>query len=416
MASSTTNVQWQKRIERELEGNILRFWMKHAIDEKQGGFYGEVSRDLTVTPEAPKSLVLNARILWTFASAYRLKPDPGYLTMAERAYRYLNERFTDNEHGGLFWMVDAAGQPLSMKKQIYGQAFAIYAYSEFYRAADEAEALARAIELFHLLEQHSYDSVYKGYVEALSRDWAQTDDFSLSGKDLNEKKSMNTHLHVMEAYTSLYRVWKSEELRVKLKELIQITIEHIIDDESAHFLLFFDEQWKSKSHHISYGHDIEGSWLLVEAAEALGDKALLAEAKEIALRMAEAVYQEGVDADGGLFNEADSGGLIDSDKDWWPQAEAVVGFYNAYQLSGDLKYREAAVRSWMFIEQYIVDREHGEWHWSVLRDGTPSGNLQKISAWKCPYHNARACFEMLVRLRSGAAHTDHTDFHYNGGR
>lgn len=395
---SENNQQWLASIKQELESNILGFWMKHTVDEKNGGFYGYISRDLTINPEAGKSLVLNTRILWTFASAYRITGNEHYLNIADRAYEYVSEHFVDPEYGGLYWMVDAAGQPAETKKQVYGQAFAIYAYSEYYRATGNESALQQAIDLFHTLERYSYDDQFMGYFEALTREWQETDDNSLSEKDLNEKKSMNTHLHVMEGYTNLYRVWKSDELRSKLKELIEITIKHIINPVNAHFILFFNEQWNYKSEHISYGHDIEGSWLLVEAAEVLGDEALLSAAKESAIRMADATLNEGVDADGGLLNEAGPEGLLDTHKDWWPQAEAVVGFYNAYQMTGEEKYREAAVRSWAFIERFIVDKEHGEWHWSVNRDGSPSDNVQKVSPWKCPYHNGRACFEMIERL------------------
>jgi mannobiose 2-epimerase len=395
---SDSNQQWLASIKHELESNILSFWMEHTLDETNGGFYGFISRDLHVSRGAGKSLVLNTRILWTFASAYRITGNEQYLKIAERAYRYVNEHFMDPEYGGLYWMVDAAGKPSETKKQVYGQAFAIYAFSEYHRATGNEAALQQAIELFHTLEKYSYDQQYKGYFESLTREWQETDDNSLSEKDLNEKKSMNTHLHVMEGYTNLYRVWKSDELHAKLKELIEITIKHIINEDNAHFILFFDEEWNGKSNHISFGHDIEGSWLLVEAAEVLGDKELLASAKAIAIRMAEATLNEGVDEDGGLLNEAGPKGYIDTDKDWWPQAEAVVGFYNAYQMTGEDKYREAAERSWQFIESCIVDKEHGEWHWSVKRDGTPSENIEKVSSWKCPYHNGRACFEMIERL------------------
>ncbi|NIK80253.1 mannobiose 2-epimerase [Paenibacillus castaneae] len=398
------NQQWLERIEQELESNILGFWMKHTVDEQNGGFYGFISRDLTVNPEAGKSLVLNTRILWTFASAYRILGNEQYLKIADRAYNYVKKHFIDNEFGGLYWMVDAAGSPLETKKQVYGQAFAIYAFSEYYRATGNEAALQQAIELFRTLERYSYDKEYKGYFEALTREWQETDDNSLSEKDLNEKKSMNTHLHVMEGYTNLYRVWKSDELHAKLKELIEITIKHIVNPDNAHFILFFDEQWNYRSEHISYGHDIEGSWLLFEAAEVLGDEALLEEVKAIAIRMAEATFNEGVDEDGGLLNEAGPDGLIDTHKDWWPQAEAVVGFYNAYQMTGEEKYRDAAVRSWSFIEDFIVDKEHGEWLWSVTRDGTPSDNIEKVSPWKCPYHNGRACFEMIERLKGAPTH------------
>ncbi|MCR2806085.1 AGE family epimerase/isomerase [Paenibacillus soyae] len=396
--TAKTDVQWAAAIERELKDNILKFWMEHAPDEASGGFHGYVSRSLEVKHDADRSLVLNTRILWTFASAYRLYGDERYLEMADRAYRYVIDHFTDREHGGLFWSVTSEGQPASDKKQVYGQAFAIYAFSEYYRATGNDAALELAISLFRVLERYSYDPVNKGYLEALARDWTETDDNSLSSKDLNTKKSMNTHLHVLEAYTNLFRIWPSDELKPKLRELIEVTVDRIVDNETAHFLLFFDLEWNSQTDHVSYGHDIEGSWLLHEAAEVLGDAELLERVKGVAVRMAEVTYREGVDKDGGIFNEAGPEGLLDTDKDWWPQAEAVVGFYNAYQLTGETKYKEAAAGAWRYIEEHMVDREFGEWFWSVTKEGKPSDNPEKISAWKCPYHNGRACFEMLERL------------------
>ncbi|GIO14832.1 cellobiose 2-epimerase [Cohnella xylanilytica] len=391
--------QWREELTAELKDNILGYWIKNTVDEKRFGFVGEISHDGEVRYDADKGLVLHARILWTFASAYRLYKDEAYLKMARRAYEALNEKFRDPVNGGLYWMIDVSGQPAQDKKQVYGQAFVIYALSELVRATGDAEALAWAGDLYRLLEKHAYDPVHLGYVEALARDWTETPDLSLSGKDLNERKSMNTHLHVLEAYTNLYRVWKPEGLRAKLKELIEVHLDKIIDSSTNHFLLFFDDEWNSKSDHVSYGHDIEGSWLLWEAAEVLGDEDLLPKVKEAALRMAEATLAQGVDADGGLFNEFD-GHHLDDSKDWWPQAEAMVGFLNAYQLSGDSRYLEAAQGSWSFISKYVSDREGGEWHWQVTRAGEPvrSANQPKVGAWKCPYHNSRAIFEALERL------------------
>jgi cellobiose epimerase len=400
----TLEATWLPSIERELKDNILAFWMKHTVDEQRGGFHGEIGNDLTVFPEAERSLVLNTRILWTYAAAYRMYKDEAYLAMAERAFDYLTSHFVDREYGGLYWMVDASGQPASTKKQVYGQAFAIYAMTEYYRATGREEAFERAAQLYRLLEKYSYDPKYKGYIEALSREWKETEDLSLSGKDLNEKKSMNTHLHVLEAYTNLFRVWKSDELRSSLKELIEVSIRHIVDPRTAHFILFFDEAWNVKSHEVSYGHDIEGSWLLLEAAEVLGDAALLEEVKRVAVRMAEATLKEGIDRDGGIFNEADAEGkLIDKNKDWWPQAEAVVGFYNAYQMTGEERYLTAAQNTWRYIEEFIVDKTNGEWFWGATPEGKPIQGRTKVNAWKCPYHNSRACFEMIERIR-GTTH------------
>lgn len=390
--------QWKEQLQSELQDNILQFWIQKTVDREHGGFIGEMDQHHQINKQSDKGLVLNARILWSFASAYRLLPSPEYMEMADRAYDYLKTYFMDQEHGGFFWMVDYLGQPSQDKKQVYGQAFVMYAFAEYYRATGRQEALDLAIDIYHVLEKHTYDPVHKGYIEALSRDWQLTGDLSLSEKDLNEKKSMNTHLHVLEAYTNLYRVWKSEELKKSLTELIQITIDHIIDPKSNHFLLFFDEAWQVKSHHISYGHDIEGSWLLLEAAEVLDDPHLLRQVIQAAVAMAEAVYKNGIDKDGGIWNEADRSGLTDTNKDWWPQAEAMVGFYNAYELTGDKKYKTAALNSWSFIQTYIVDQAHGEWFWGVDQGGTPLPNEPKVSPWKCPYHNSRACIEMLERL------------------
>lgn len=394
-----TASEWRDKLTAELKENILGYWMKNTIDDKRFGFIGEIKSNGEVVADADKGLVLHARILWTFASAYRIYKDDSYLQMAERAYEALNTRFRDPEHGGLFWMIDANGSPTQDKKQVYGQAFVIYALAEYYRAAGHAEALAWAGDIYRLIERYAYDPVHLGYVEALARDWSETNDLSLSGKDLNERKSMNTHLHVLEGYTNLYRVWKPEGLRAKLKELIEVHLDKIIDPKTNHFLLFFNDEWESKTPDVSYGHDIEGSWLLWEAAEVLGDEELLARVKPVAIAMAKATLEQGVDKDGGLFNEFD-GKHLDDSKDWWPQAEAMVGFLNAYQLSGEAAYLEAAKGSWTFIERNVCDREGGEWHWQVTREGVPvvSGSQPKVGAWKCPYHNSRACFEALERL------------------
>jgi len=398
MTDRLTLERWRDELEEELRTNILGFWMKNTVDERNGGFVGEIKSDMTVLPEADKGLVLHARILWTFATAYRIYKDEAYLEMARRAYEALDIMFRDREHGGLYWVVDVSGNAAQDKKQVYGQAFVIYALSEYYRAAGTEEALEWAQELYRLIEKHAYDNVHRGYVEALARDWSETNDLSLSGKDLNERKSMNTHLHVLEAYTNLFRVWKPEGLRMKLAELIDIHLDLIVDKNNHHFRLFFDDEWNSKSDHVSYGHDIEGSWLLCEAAEVLGDEGRIARVNAEALAMADATLAEGTDSDGGIYNEADGHGHIDYTKDWWPQAEAMVGFINGYQLSGNSSLLLAALGSWTFTKRYISDSENGEWHWQVSREGVPNLFYAKVDPWKCPYHNSRACFEGIERL------------------
>jgi mannobiose 2-epimerase len=395
---------WAARIEKELVGNILPFWMHYTVDRENGGFYGGVDCDLRVEKESPRAAVINARILWTYSAACRLYGSR-YREMANWAYDYVVKKFWDAEHGGVYWMLDYHGKPLSDRKQIYAQAFAAYGMAEYFRATGNTDSLECAQRLFHLIEKHSYDSVWKGYFEARGRDWSALADMRLSEKDLNSPKSMNTHLHVMEAYTNLLRVWKDPELQAKQKELLEVTMDRIVNNSTGHFKLFFDNQWNSLSDHTSFGHDIEGSWLILEAAEVLGDRALIERARKLAVTMARSVYQEGLDKDGSLFYECNSKGVMtDPNKHWWAQAEAVVGFYNAYQVSGERRFFDASYRVWEYIEEKIVDKVHGEWHAKLKPAGTPytakeDGDACLVGPWKCPYHNSRVCYELIGRLR-----------------
>lgn len=391
---------WIARVERELNDNILPFWIKYAVNRERGGFYGAISNDLVAHKDAPRGALLTSRILWTFSAAYRRYPRPEYLSMARNAYDDLLAHFWDNDYGGLFWEIDAQGNVTKGRKQIYGQAFGVYALAEWFAAGGEPAALDRAIELFRLIEQHSYDPVYGGYLEACTRQWQPEADMRLSNVDRNEAKSMNTHLHVMEAYTNLRRVWSSDEIARAHRQMIEVMMRRIIDSQTAHTILFFSEDWQPRSDEVSYGHDIEASWLLVEAAEVDGDEALIGEAKALALRMAQAVYEQALDSDGGLMYEAGPHGWTDDSKEWWPQAEAVVGFLNAYQLSGKVHFLDAALAGWAFIEQHLIDRQRGEWFRGVHRDGTLKKDEFKVSFWKCPYHNGRMCMEVIERLRT----------------
>jgi mannobiose 2-epimerase len=401
---------WSERIRRELTGNILPFWMRHAVDRENGGFYGTISNDLAIDKESPRAAVIDARILWTFSAACRFGDtasgfgDSACRETADRAWAYIRDKFWDAEYGGVYWMVDYLGHPISDRKQIYAQAFAIYAFAEYFRATGNAESLGRAKELYGLIEAKSRDAVDGGYLEACSREWGALDDLRLSEKDLNSPKSMNTHLHVMEAYTNLLRVWPDAALRASQKALLEVTLDHIVDEATGHFRMFFDNRWNSLTDHVSFGHDIEGSWLIYEAAQVLGDAALLERARKLAIRMAQAVYDEGLDRDGSLFYEADAHGvLIDPNKHWWPQAEAVVGFYNAYQISREEHFLTAALRAWVYIEEHIVNRVQGEWYAKLTPRGRPftaeeDPDACLVGPWKCPYHNSRVCFEMIERL------------------
>ena len=382
----------------ELENNILPFWMNKMEDNEQGGFYGEITGNDELRPEASKGAILNARILWTFSAAYRLLKKPEYLKTATRAKRYLIDRFYDPEYGGIYWELDYKGNPLDTKKQIYAIGFAIYGLSEYARATGDAEALEYAQRLFEVIEQHSFDPVQNGYLEALTRDWQPIEDMRLSDKDENEKKTMNTHLHILEPYTNLYRIWKDERLERQLRNLIDVFITRILDPQTGHLNLFFEEDWTNKYRIYSYGHDIEASWLIHEAALVLGDETVLKRIEPLIVRIAQAA-DEGLNPDGSMIYEnfLDKQ-KIDRELHWWVQAENVVGHINLYQHFGDESALDIAVRCWEFIKAKLIDHEQGEWHWSILPDGTANRKDDKAGFWKCPYHNGRMCMEVIERF------------------
>jgi len=393
------NKEYAKRVYKELTDNILSFWLRYSKDEKNGGFLGSMNSSAKPGENSPKGLILNSRILWTFATVYLFEAKEEYLGMADRAFEYFDKYFFDTEYGGYFWMLDYKGQPQDVDKEIYGQAFSIYALAEYYKVTKNSQVLQKTIDLFNLLEEKCHDDANTGYYEKFSRDWKLAADSRLSGSKDAKTKSMNSHLHLLEAYTNFYRIWKDQKLLLRLKELINIFLDHIINPQTFHFILFFDEKWKPQSNLISYGHDIEGSWLLYEAAEVAGDEELLARVEDVAIKMATACLNEGVDEDSGMFYEANPDKIIDYDKHWWPQAEAAVGFLNAYQLTGDKRFYDASVNSWLFIENNIVDEKHGEWLWRVTKDCKPVNRSPKVSPWKAPYHNSRACVEIINRLK-----------------
>jgi cellobiose epimerase len=392
------DASWAARIRAELTDNILNFWMTRALDRDHGGFFGQIEADGRADPGAPRASVMNTRILWSFAAATR-RLGNAYRETADWACAYVLDKFWDRDQGGLFWMLDADGTPISDRKQTYGQAFGLYALAEYVRATGSQEVLETAKTLFRLIEAHARDAAELGYLEALDHAWQPLADMRLSDKDMNCPKSMNTHLHVLEAYSNLLRVWRGPLLEARQGELIALMLTRIFDPQSGHLRLFFAPDWTSLSPAISYGHDIEASWLLVEAAEVLGDSSLLARARATALKLASAVLAEGVDGDGSVFYE--TAVRLDAEKHWWVQAEALVGFFNAWQLSGDERFRQASCRVWDYIEAKVVNRVQGEWHARLTRQGVPlTGEAETYLAgpWKCPYHNARACFEMLSRL------------------
>jgi len=387
----------KQEMAKELVSNILPFWMEKMTDEVHGGFYGRITGMDELKPEAEKGAVLNARILWTFSAAYRLLRKPEYLEVATRAKRVIIDHFYDSEFGGVYWSLDNENRPLDTKKQIYALGFAIYGLSEYARATDDKEALDYAIRLFGSIEKHSFDALKNGYCEALTREWGEIADMRLSAKDANECKTMNTHLHILEPYTNLFRVWKDAQLEKQLRNLISIFVDKILNIKTGHLDLFFNEDWVSKYRIVSYGHDIEASWLIHEAALVLGDKEVLAKVEPLVEYIA-AAADEGLLSDGSMIYETFLDKKQDeADRHWWVQAENVVGHVNLYQHFGDEVAMQKALRCWEFIKKNLIDYKNGEWHWSVRIDGTINTDDDKAGFWKCPYHNGRMCMEVMER-------------------
>lgn len=387
-----------KEVRAELDA-ILTYWMNNTHDVVNGGFVGRIDEQNKVWPDAPKGSVLNARILWTFSSAYAVTGSPDHLNFARTAFNFLSANFIDGEFGGIYWTLNANGKPLDTKKQIYALAFAVYGCSAYFKISKDESAKDIAIALYRQIEAHSFDKKNNGYLEAFTRDWQQMEDLRLSNKDANEKKTMNTHLHVLEAYTELYQVWPDEQLKQQINNLLQNFTEHIVDAESGHLILFFDELWNRKSDTISYGHDIEAAWLLQEAAEVTGDKVLAAEIKELCNKIATAAAR-GIDSDGGLWYEFEpaTNHLI-KEKHSWVQAEAMVGFFNQWQLTGNEDYLQKSIASWRYVKEFIRDNVYGEWYWGRNGDGSVMAGQDKVGIWKCPYHNSRACIELINRMQ-----------------
>lgn len=412
----------------ELENNILHFWLDKMQDYENGGFYGRIDGHMQIHPDAEKGAILNARILWTFSAAYRVLQKTDYLKAATRAKDYLIEHFIDKEYGGVYWSVDYKGNLLDTKKQFYAIAFTIYGLAEYVRATDDREALEYAMDLYDCIEGHAWESEHNGYIEACTREWGEIADMRLSELDANYPKSQNTHLHILESYTNLLRCLKELQAQVScdyvpaigsvlpmsitipielltriegsLRNLINIFTDKILNQETHHLDLFFEMDWTRGAGHLeSYGHDIECSWLLHEAALVLGDQKVLEEVETIVRQIAKASVK-GLRPDGSMIHEANlDTGYIDDDRHWWVQAENVVGWLNIYQYFNNEQALQRASNCWEYIKKNLIDNKHGEWFWSCHKDGTPNLDEDHAGFWKCPYHNSRLCLETIERFK-----------------
>ena len=409
-----------------VENNILRFWQDKMVDREHGGFYGRIDAQEVLHKDAEKGAILNARILWSFSAAYRVLRKPEYLEMATYAKEYFIEHFIDKEYGGVYWSVDYQGKPLNTRKQFYAIGFALYGMSEFARATGDREALECALQLYYCIEEHALYHLYNGYVEAMTRDWQPIADMRLSELDANFPKSQNTHLHIIEPYANLYRCLNEfhaaescdyvpvigsvllvnvtipqetlKSVEDSLRNIIGIFTDKILNPETHHLDLFFEMDWTRGAGRLeSYGHDIECSWLMHEAALVLGDKTVLNKVEPI-VRMVAKASAKGLRPDGSMIHEANlDTGYVDNDLHWWVQAENVVGWFNLYQYFADEDAFQHAIRCWEYIKAQIIDYEHGEWHWSRHPDGSLNTVDDKAGFWKCPYHNSRMCLEIIER-------------------
>ena len=388
---------YREELGRELD-DILKYWLKNTPDLKEGGFIGQINEGGQAIAIADKGSVLNARILWSFSAAFNLTGDGFYLKYAESAFKYINSYFIDKQFGGVYWSVNYKGIKQNAKKQIYASAFTIYGFAEYYRATRISSVLDIAISLYETVIEKSLDQENGGYFEAFSETWSPIDDLRLSQKDVNVQKSMNTNLHVLEAFSNLYSIWPDKDLKNHISSLLKNFSDHIIYPGLNCQVLFFDNKWNPKSTTVSYGHDIEASWLLLEAAEIIGETDLIENFKVQALKLASQAMV-GLDTDGGLFYEYEpENKMLIGEKHWWVQAEAMVGFFNAWEISNENIFLDASLKCWQFTQKYILDKNRGEWYWGVGADHSPMIGQDKVGIWKCPYHNTRACIELIRRI------------------
>ena len=385
----------KKEVTENLTTNILSYWSSRMPDYTNNGFFGRIDSKEEVHSGADKGGILNARILWTFSSAYRITHDKSYLNLATRARDYIITNFIDSQYGGAFRSLKADGTPADTRKQLYTNAFFIYGLSEYCRATGDRSSLAEARKIFDLFEKHAADKEFNGYYESFTRDWQRDNSNISGGRADKDEKTMNTSLHIMEAYANLYRVSDDKAVGDRLRNIVEIFLDKIIDKETSHLICFLDRQWSSTSTVNSFGHDIECSWLLFEAADLLGDKNLTDRVREVSIRMVNAAT-EGYQPDGSMLSEKNyTTGLMETRRSWWEQAETVVGYLNAFELTGDESYLVRSLKCWEYIKQHFVDYKNGGWFTSVSEEGVAGGD--KAGFWICPYHNGRMCMEVMER-------------------
>ena len=407
----------REEVKEELLWHIIPFW-KNMRDDEWGGYYGWLSYDLSLDKKSEKGCILNSRITWFFSNAYTLLKEESLLDEAKHGYAFLKQHCVDRENGGVYWSLNYDGTPLDTTKHTYNQAFSIYALSSYYKAAKEKEALELAYALYRLIETKCRDEV--GYLEAFTKDFKPESNEKLSENGVMADKTMNTLLHVFEAYTELYRVCRAnetldlqtengsvvsagyvaEQVKQRLHWILDLIAEKIYNPQKQRQEVFFDRNYHTILDLHSYGHDIETAWLVDRGVELLGEETYREKMTPITQALTAQVYQVAFDGHS-LANECDRG-VVNENRIWWVQAETLVGFLNAYQKDpSHSEYRDAALAEWEFIKEHVVDRRKGsEWYWEVQKDGSPIVTRPIVEPWKCPYHNGRMCFEVMKRIKA----------------
>lgn len=385
-------------VKSHLTGRIIPFW-KSLRDDEFGGYYGWMDYDLKLDKQAVKGCILNSRIMWFFANAYTLLKDESLLEEAKHGFAFMKEHCMDRENGGIFWSIKYNGEPEDTTKHTYNQAFAIYALSSYYEASKDEDALAMAKGLFRIIEEKCTDEI--GYKEAFDREFKEIENDKLSENGVIAQKTMNTLLHVFEAYTELYRVAGLPEVKDRLMWIMDTFAEKVYNPKLHRQEVFFDANMNSILDLHSYGHDIETAWLIDRGVEVLGEKKYEEKMAPITKDLTGQIYQVAFDGRS-LANECEKG-VVNDHRIWWVQAETVVGFLNGWQKDkGQEKYLDAARSTWEFIKEYVVDGRPGsEWFWEVSPEGEPYPERPIVEPWKCPYHNGRMCFEVIRRSEKG---------------
>ncbi|WP_394203349.1 AGE family epimerase/isomerase [Marinagarivorans algicola] len=385
---------------------INNYWLSTVLNDQ--GFLGEISAVGEAKADADKGIILTTRMLWYFSEAALYAPEPSLVAAAHKMYDFIAQHFIDQEHGGVFWSLDANGDVVNGRKQTYAQAFAVYALSAYYRLSRNMVALTSARSIYGFIEKHAYDSVHGGYFEAFDRDWGALDDIRLSEKDLPSAKTMNTHLHMLEAFTGLLQaervaanVAAATNVENSLKRLLETYENNFIDYSNGHLKMFLSRDWTDESIELSYGHDIESSWLVWEALEVLAVPALTKRYQSQVETLFSTCFKEGIAKDGSALEvfDLESGKAI-HERIWWVQAEAMVGYFNAWQMTADDKYWQAVLAVWHFIKEQVIDSAHGEWHWVAQCDQQAQQSFYKVGFWKGPYHNGRSLIELCRRIES----------------